>query len=227
MNEKKYSMTPQAIIGIIVLLLGLILTLGNFDVIEASSVLRYWPVLLVVFGAVKAFQPGRGGGRIFGAAVALIGLVMLFNRAGIVWFSLGDLWPLLLILLGASLMLKSTGRNNKAESTSEYVNGTAILGGIEQRNSSLYFKGGSVSGILGGHDIDLRQADIPDGEEAVLEVFAFMGGVEVKVPDDWTVVLDGSAFLGGFESKAMGDGSGRKKLTIRGQAILGGVEVRN
>jgi predicted membrane protein len=229
MSEKNYSMTSQAIVGVIVLLLGVILTLGNFDIINSASVLRYWPVLLIIFGAVKALQPGRSGGRLFGIIVGAIGIFMMLDRLDIVWFEFWDLWPLLLILIGGSLMLKASGRQilQKGDTSSDQINGFAIFGGIEQRISSANFKGGSVSAVFGAHEIDLRQADMPAHSEAVLEVFAVFGGIELKVPDDWTVVLEGSAFLGGFESKARGDSLAKKKLIVRGQAIFGGVEVRN
>ena len=228
MIEKKYSMTSQAVIGSIVLVLGLILTLGNFGIIEASAVLRYWPVLLLLFGGVKALQPGPGAGRLFGAAVAVLGVFLLLDRLEIVGFDVWALWPVLLMGIGASLVLKTRrrGDSTRGERSSGTVSGTAMLGGIEQRNSALDFRGGTVSAILGGHEIDLRHADIVDGGEAVLDVFAFMGGVEVKVPDDWTVALEGSAFLGGFENKTSGSDT-RKKLILRGQAVLGGVEIRN
>jgi len=36
---------------------------------------------------------------------------------------------------------------------------------------------------------------------AVLDVFAFWGGVEVRVPRDWTVVMKGTPILGGFTDK--------------------------
>ena len=45
--------------------------------------------------------------------------------------------------------------------------------------------GGVVTAFLGGSHIDLRQATIPRGEEATLDIFAMMGGCEiivVKVP---------------------------------------------
>lgn len=229
MSEKTCSMTSQAIIGVIVLLLGVILTLGNFDIIDSASVLRFWPVLLIIFGAIRALQPGRSDRRFSGIIIAAIGLLMLLHRLDIVWFEFWDLWPLLLILIGGSLMLKASGRQilRKGDTSSDQINGSAIFGGIEQRISSPNFKGGSVSAVFGAYEIDLRQADMPAHSEAVLEVFAVFGGVELKVPDDWSVVLEGSAFLGGFESKARGDSLAKKKLIVRGQAIFGGVEVRN
>lgn len=229
MNEKKYSMHSQSIVGIVILLLGVILTLGNFDIIEASSVLRYWPVLLIIFGGVRAVQPGASSGRIFGGVLAVIGVFLLLGKLDIIWFEFWDLWPLLLIAVGASLVLRTSRRSadRKGETTDSVISGAAVLSGIEQRNSSLDFRGGSVSAILGGHVIDLRNADMPEGGEAELEVFAFMGGIELRVPNDWSVVLNGSAFMGGFESRAEGSPYGKKKLVIRGQAILGGVEVKN
>jgi predicted membrane protein len=229
MSDKKYTMTAQAIVGIIVLLLGIILTLGNFDIIDSNAVLRFWPLLLVIFGAMKALQPGRGNGRLFGTIIATIGVFMLLDRLNLVYLEFHNLWPLLLIIIGGFLMLKAGRRSGSGgdETSSDHITGLAILGGIEQRNSSLNFKGGSVSAVFGAYEIDLRQADIPAHSEAVLEVFALFGGVELKVPDDWTVLLDGSAFLGGFESKTRGDSLAKKKLIVRGQAIFGGVEVRN
>ncbi|MFZ1728716.1 MAG: DUF5668 domain-containing protein [Bacteroidota bacterium] len=229
MNEKNYSMTSQAVVGIIVLLLGVILTLGNFDIIDSSSVLRFWPVLLVIFGAIKALQPGRSRGRMFGIIISAIGLFMLLDRLDIIWFEFWDLWPLVLILIGGSLVLKTGKRPTSpgAETSTEYISGLAILGSIEQRNSSLNFKGGSASAILGSHEIDLRQASIPAHGEAVLEVDAYLGSVELKIPQNWTVVVDGSAVLGSFENKTGGGMTGNMKLILKGHAILGSVEIRN
>ena len=52
---------------------------------------------------------------------------------------------------------------------------------------------------MGGGHIDLRQATIPRGEEAVLDIFAVMGGCEIIVPD----VLDDC------HADRAGDGRGR------------------
>jgi predicted membrane protein len=155
---------------------------------------------------------------------------MVLNRAGVLHISIGSLWPLILVAIGLSFVLRSGRRKHVAEEItgdSDSVRGSAILGGIEQSNSSKRFSGGSVSAILGGHDLDLREADMPEHSEAVLDVFAFMGGVEIKVPREWTVVVDASAFLGGFENKTSPSQHGLKTLRISGSAVMGGVEIKS
>jgi len=74
--------------------------------------------------------------------------------------------------------------------------------------------------------LDMRSASIAAGE-AVINVFAFWGGVTIKCPPDWTVVLQGTPIMGGFDEKTVAPPDASKRLVIRGYAIMGGVEVRN
>jgi predicted membrane protein len=87
------------------------------------------------------------------------------------------------------------------------------------------FRGGEITAVMGGCALDLRNSSIQD--EAVVTVFAFWGGVTLKVPPDWTVVLNGTPIMGGFEEKTIAPPDNSKRLIIRGYAIMGGVEVRN
>jgi hypothetical protein len=221
-------MTPGAVAGILLVLIGLLLTLDNYNVLNASAWLRFWPVLLILIGVLKATRPASPGSRIMGLVIAAIGLVMTLDRTDIIHISIWGLWPLLLVALGVSFVLRTHSRvQSGSDSDSDSVRGSAILGGMEQKITSRHFAGGKVSALLGGHDIDLRDADIAEHGEAVLDVFAFMGGVAIKVPASWTVVVDGSAILGGFENKAAPAVSGLKTLRVTGMAFMGGVEIKS
>ena len=45
--------TPQFILGIIIIAVGVILTLDNLGYLYADEILRYWPVGLIAVGASK------------------------------------------------------------------------------------------------------------------------------------------------------------------------------
>jgi hypothetical protein len=79
---------------------------------------------------------------------------------------------------------------------------------------------------MGGCEMDLRHAKIHG--EAVIDVFAMWGGIEIRVPDDWTVVSRVTPMLGGFEDKTRPTpDASTHRLIVRGMVIMGGVEVKN
>ncbi len=79
------------------------------------------------------------------------------------------------------------------------VSAMAILSGVNRGNNSRAFRGGDLTAIMGGCDIDLRQAAI--NGDAVIDVFAVWGGIEIRVPEDWSVVFHVTPLLGGVEDK--------------------------
>jgi predicted membrane protein len=262
----------KLLFGLLVLALGLILTLDNIGVINSGDYLRYWPVILIVIGLAKLLQPS--GGKIFGAFLAIFGTLLLLKSLGYIAWSIWALWPIILVLLGLSIIWQAlTWRSVHARlqarfatsppepgspedpdnredprTRSHYYAGRrgvywrvphasqgdsdslvdlfVVFGGNERASVSQNFRGGRITAIMGGCDLDLRQASIADGE-AVIEVLAFMGGIEIKVPDDWRVIVNVSPLLGGFEDKTRKTGPANKVLVLNGHAIMGGVEIHN
>jgi Domain of unknown function (DUF1707)/Cell wall-active antibiotics response 4TMS YvqF len=102
----------------------------------------------------------------------------------------------------------------------------AVLGGFERSGDWVVPKNFSAVAVLGGGEIDLRQARF--AEPAVtINVVAILGGIEIIVPEDATVHVSGIGILGGFEHGTSGEGKqGGPQISITGVAILGGVEVR-
>ena len=113
------------------------------------------------------------------------------------------------------------------EDTSATFREFACLGGVERRNTSQAFRGGEATAFLGGIELDLRECRMAD-TPARIEVFACMGGISMRIPRDWTVQSEVAAILGGFHDQSTPpvDGNARV-LIIRGQAVMGGIEVAN
>ena len=79
---------------------------------------------------------------------------------------------------------------------------------------------------MGGVQLDLRDAKMQQ-EEAVIDVFAAMGGVEIRVPGQWTVINQCTPVLGGYEDKTSVSSESNQRVIIRGNVFLGGLEVKN
>ena len=220
--------TPQLLMGLLIMAVGALFTLDNLGLVDAQRYLRYWPAALIVIGAMKMWQ-SRGGGGAFGGLLFIVaGVWLLLETVRVVTINFFDLWPLLLVLFGASLVWRGLrgGRGHAATDGHSTVSALAVLGGVHRGNNSRAFRGGDLTAVLGGCEIDLRQAAI-DGE-AIIDVFAMWGGIEIKVPEEWTVASRVVPILGGFEDKTRPQrGAVAHRLLIRGFAIMGGVEVKN
>jgi len=102
----------------------------------------------------------------------------------------------------------------------------AILSGVNRGNNWPAFRGGDLTAVMGGCEIDLRQAAI--NGDATIDVFAVWGGIEIRVPENWTVAFHVTPILGGVEDKTRPSlGSTAHRLTIRGVVVMGAVEVKN
>ena len=240
--------------GLAIVLIGMSLLLYNAGVIPFNPLARYWPVLLILFGVMNLMTQS---GRFFGFLLILAGGFLQLNKLGLTHLTFADLWPVALIAIGLLLMwgsLETRGfirakkrvlsdfRDQVAGAVGGTTGGTdippgalnavAIFGGCERRISSKNFRGGKATAVLGGIELDFRDADIDsENGEAVLEINCVLGGVEIRVPETWHVHSRSVPVLGGYEdtSRQTGDASGGKPktLVITGMVVLGGVEIRN
>jgi predicted membrane protein len=109
----------------------------------------------------------------------------------------------------------------------DFLDSTAIFGGSHKRVVSKNFKGGDVTSIMGGTEIDLTQADISGTVR--LDVTQIMGGTKIIVPAHWEVRSQVTAIFAGFEDKRQQPAvlNPDKVLILEGTSIFGGIELRN
>jgi predicted membrane protein len=80
---------------------------------------------------------------------------------------------------------------------------------------------------MGGGKLDLRDA-MPAGGQAVINIFAMMGGFEIVVPDTWRVIVEVTPLMGGIEDRSRASASpGAPTLVIRGFIMMGGLTLKN
>jgi hypothetical protein len=102
----------------------------------------------------------------------------------------------------------------------------AILGGFSRKGEWTVPKNFTAFVLLGGGEIDMRDARFAE-REVTIHVVAILGGVEIIVPEDATVRVTGAGILGAFEHSDAGPGTpDGPVITINGVALLGGVDVK-
>jgi predicted membrane protein len=239
-------MSVHLIVGLAIMAWGLVLTLDNFGVVEADRYWRLWPLILVAIGLVRLLESARRGNAPFalsGVLFTFVGLALLMSTLEIVSFK--TVWPLLVLAFGATIVGKTLLRARGAEKPRDWRDGLSsqdspagdgaagnrldaftFMGGMNHRTASQEFTGGSAVAVLGGCEIDLRQASLANGR-ATLDTFAMWGGIEIKVPEDWAVESHVVPVLGGFEDKSHPPVDPKQRLVLTGVAIMGGVAVKN
>ncbi len=219
---------PQLILGLVIVTVGLLLTLDRLGIVDAESYLRFWPAGLIAIGLGKLWQcRGSNSGLLGGAVLTGAGAWLLLDEFDLVRRSFWDLWPLALVALGASLVWRAfAGRRPAPNDGNSIVSAVAVLSGVNRGNNSTTFRGGDLTAIMGGCEIDLRQAQI--NGEAVIDVFAMWGGIEIRVPEDWTVISQVTPLMGGFDDKTRPPhGVSAHRLIVRGFILMAGIEVKN
>lgn len=228
------SLSSQVIMGAIAIAFGIVFLLDNLDIWDFRHAIHFWPTILIVIGLVKIWDSSTPSGYLVGGLLTSAGVLMILHRLGYIYFNMRTMWPLFLIGVGGFIIFKALARRNRTdivpglkpgESDDSVVDITAILGGFERRIVTQDFRGGEITAVMGGCELDMRDSSIKG--EAVINVFAVFGGISIKVPRDWTVILHGTPIMGGFEEKTNAPADNAKRLIVKGHAIMGGVEVRN
>jgi hypothetical protein len=211
-------------LALVLIAVGLVFTLDNAGVLGSGGVGRWWPLFLIGTGIVKVRQPREDGQRAAGMAFLLLGGV--FQLTSIL--ASGSAWGLLMVGLGVFLLRQGVEGPRAAAvgiSESPYVEDMALIGFLKRSHSAADFRGGSVTAVMGGVELDLRKAALTSGT-VYLDVVAFWGGIEIKVPTGWTVDARVVPVMGGFENKVDSPSlAGGPRLVVRGHAIMGAVVI--
>lgn len=111
----------------------------------------------------------------------------------------------------------SNGRENLA----------AIFGGIQRGGRWLVEPSTAVSVVVGGAELDLREAVLAQ-REVTMQCAVILGGLNITVPPGVRVINNTNAILGGTEANSTDTVTDPGAPTIRltGTCLLGGISVR-
>jgi hypothetical protein len=223
--------SPKLVLGVAIIVAGLVLTLDNLGLIEAHTIFKLWPLVLVAMGIAKLRQEGSSGGM--GGWFLVLGgtflLLFTFARGHLA----EALAPMLVVAFGILIVIKalkqSRGIPPELVRSEDFLQGTAIFGGFKRRVLTQTFKGGELTAIFGGFEVEMQQAAL-ESNQARMDVFVLFGGGELRVPEGWEVANRATAMFGALNDKTHhgpNPTEGRPRLVVTGLILFGGLEVKS
>lgn len=233
-HEHHNLQNNRAIVGIILVLVGLFLVMRNTGIFPdfIENVIFSWPMLLVTIGLVITI--GSSGGKTSGVIVMAVGAFFLIPHIFRETFNVDMFWPSIFIIIGIIFIFsKRKGWNSVSRAdmvNDDYIDYVHVFSGGERQIVSDNFSGGKVTAVFGGSEIDLTKAKLAPGVSS-LEIACVFGGTTIIVPDDWNIKIDVVPVLGGFgDSRKLNPGrtiDTTRQLVIKGAVVFGGGEVKS
>jgi hypothetical protein len=254
-NEIEKSHRRGKIIGGLLIVTTGFLFLARELGVEMPVWLFTWKVLLIALGVLTAVKhkfmhPGWIILIAVGGAFLLNDIYPEMNIKPI-------LWPSLIIIAGLIIMFKprrrSFGRyrnhwrkyhkyhhkhyreygnySNREEPTNDdFIDSTAVMAGVKKNILTKNFKGGEITNVFGGSEINMSQADFEG--TAKLEITQVFGGTKLIVPANWEIRSEQTVTVfGSIEDKRAShpntSGEPAKVLIITGVTVFGGIDIRS
>lgn len=234
-DESRHHLTNnRVIIGVILVIAGLFLVIRNTGFFPEfiDNVIFSWPMLLVAIGLVMTLG---GTEKTAGVIVMAVGgffmIPMIFRET---FHMYNMFWPSIFIIVGVIFIVSKrrgwASVSSKGMIGDDYIDYVNVFSGGERQIVSQNFRGGKISAVFGGIELDLTKAKLSPGV-SVLEIACVFGGATIIVPDDWYVTIEVTPVLGGFsDSRKLMPGrtiDSSKHLLLKGAVVFGGGEVKS
>jgi cell wall-active antibiotic response 4TMS protein YvqF len=190
------------IIGLCVIAVGVLFLLRNVGVLYFDDIWQYWPVILIVVGISKLANTHSASQVTSGLIIAGIGTIFLLRNLGYIYGDIWQyLWPGILIAVGLSILVKHLeGRG------SGFNPGPPPTG-----PGSSIPPGSGFNAATSGANY-LHAECVFSGTRQKLDTQDFLGGKVAVV-------------FGGAEIDLRSVGTKREEVTIKADAVFGGIEL--
>jgi predicted membrane protein len=239
-KESRGSASGRFFAGLIIISIGSVLLATKLG-IEFPYWLLSWRMLVLAIGLYVGFRHGfRGPVWI---VMVIIGSTLFLDMVAPELHFHDYIWPLIIIMAGLSIMFRPRHKRkdwrrkweekmSKSEHTdnNDFLDSVTIFGSLKKNIFSKNFKGGDITTIFGGTELNLTQADMDTPAE--LDITQIFGGAKLVIPPHWRIKTeDIVSIFGGVEDKRpiLPETSydQTKILVLKGTNIFGGIDIKS
>jgi predicted membrane protein len=208
-----------AVTGLLLIIVGAWLLLNTLGIVSMQVWEFLWPLILVVVGARIMMRSGRMRSRTRNEAPNFVAGPNAASQ------SYNPSQP-----YNAAQPYSPTTPPDTASAAnaSDHASVFSVLGSCRRRWGKAIFRSAEATCVMGGFELDLRDALMGAEGSAHIELFVIMGGLHILVPQNWTVISNVVPILGGIDDKTRANtSSATQQLVLRGMVLMGGVEIGN
>jgi len=220
-------------VGLVILVVGILLLLGNLGYIDADMhdiVRDYWPVVLIIIGITQIIGWDISGGVFM---IILGGVFLMVTLGEWYWHDVFRLWPLILVWVGVSMIFKThkfrhEGSTSLGEDRRDFLEINAVFNDIHSSAASSDLKGGDIVAVFGKVFLDLEHAKMPRGE-CRLELTSIFGDIILTIPKTMFVSIKGTPVFGNIINQTQSPSEAERTVVIDVDctAVFGKVVIRN
>lgn len=210
-----------------------------------------WKTLLIALGLISGVKHNfRNAWWFF---LIVIGGVFLLGDIYPLMNIKPYIWPVVIIIFGLFIIFKPRrkfrtrhwNRSNEryqkhydrrrecftseTSTDEDLIEVTTFMGSVKKNILSKSFKGGEVTNVFGGSEINLSQADME--KTATLELTNVFGGTRLVIPANWEISSELVSVLGNIEDKRNiqpnFNSETVKVLILKGTTFMGGIEIKS
>ncbi len=235
MSRRHDSKSSRITLGTVLIIIGALYLLQslNFFGFNISHVIFSIPFVIFFMGLMVMINSRN---KLLGLILTIFGLLILLPRVyPHFYFNDNFLLPLIFIALGILIIFRRRSPyhyqdwKNGNTFDKDYIDEVAIFGGSHKIITSDNFKGGNITSIFGGSELDFTQCKLAEGD-VIVDIVMIFGGANFIIPRDWNVRINVTPIFGGFSNKTMRNPGTpldtTRTLIIKGVAIFGGGEIK-
>jgi len=235
METNSKFLDRRAILGIILVILGIIVLADNLNLFSFSifDLVFSFPMILIVIGILSLNHKKNIA---LGYVLIGFGVILMMPKMLHIPFDYHRLFmPAVFVTIGLLILFRKKKDHNifsnePNQSSSDYLDEVNVFGGSERKITTKTFKGGKITSIFGGSTYDMIDSELAEGKN-VIDVVNIFGGTKMLIPADWKIHVEVVSIFGGFadKRKKYTDASfdSGKELHITGVVIFGGGEIKN
>ena len=243
-NQGYYEKSGKNYLGLIILTVGCLLLARQMGVYIPKWVFSF-PMLMIAFGLFiglkHSFQKRSWFLFVFGGALFLIGKIwpeISFSNY---------IFPIATISCGLYFLFRPKKKvykykadklkkwkiyadsQGQTSSSGDWLDSVTVFGGTKKTVISKTFKGGEITSVFGGSEINLSQADIEGRVE--LEITQVFGGLKLIVPPHWQISIEIDTLFGDVDDKRFANPQiatdPNKILVLKGIGVFAGVDIKS